>query len=251
MNEEYIIKALDDAIFKCGGLYSNLNKMLSDVVDNDDEYKILKKNILSFYKDYRKKNKEFLTTIDNDGNVLTVGGDYEGSVDWDDDVISKGEQEGILLSIHNHPNSTTLPSSADFNRLCQTNCKYSITVSSDGVLIVKNTNPIEVFDREHVLNNDLYTDTQLAYTGFMYNVLDNFENDYNDKIMDLKSKYHYDDIDLFENDDKLKEGYFKDKDALLTNYISGNIDGVLGNLQERLDDKVGGFDLIHISNKTN
>ena len=215
-----------------------------------DEYKILKKNILSFYKDYRKKNKEFLTTIDNEGTILTVGGDYEDSVDWDGDVIFKGEREGILLSIHNHPNSTTLPSSADFNRLCQTNCKYSVTVSSDGVLIVKNTNPLEIFDRNNVLNNKLYTSTQLAYTGFMYNMLDNFEKDYNDKIVDLKSKYHYDDVDLFENDDKLREGYFKDKNVLLTDYVSENIGGVLDNLQERLDDKVDGLDLIHISNKS-
>lgn len=250
VEKEIINKTLTNAIIKCTGVYANLNKVLPSIVDNDNELHLLKSSISSFYKHYRNKTYELLETRDYDNNVITVTNHEEGSVDWDDNVISKGEKEGILYSIHNHPNSTTLMSSADFNRLCQTNCKYSITVSSDGVMIVKNTHPLEVFNRDNILKDKFFMATERGYNSFMYNMLDDFENSYYTEIEKIKTKYNYNDFEQFDNNPELQDAYFNDKEKLLTKYCKDNMDSILNSLQDNLDNRVKGLEIIHIPKTT-
>ena len=161
-----------------------IRKTLHQITDDENEYNILRKAIFDFYEKYNtEKRKEYLEVMDYNNNTHKIKGEnYTHEVDWTQEMTDIALNEGMLYSIHNHPMTTSVQSWNDLDILLKGNVKYGITLSNDGLMIIKNNNEFLTISNQSWSNN-IWWATYVGYNKFIdeefNNCKEKYSNEYN------------------------------------------------------------------------
>ena len=152
---------------KHGYFGMGIRETLHQITDDENEYKILRKTIFDFYDKYNtEKRREHLEVMDYNNNTYIAKGDKDArEVDWTQEMTDIALNEGMLYSIHNHPTTTSVQSLNDLDILLKGNVKYSITLSNDGLMIIKNNNEFLTIG-DQFWSNDILWSTNTAFQRF-------------------------------------------------------------------------------------
>lgn len=185
VNIGYIEKTFEEIISKHWKFYSNLTVPLHNLCDTDEEYKLLKDSIWELHKycNKHKKDKdpvEVTTMIDyNHKTYKNMKGEL-GRVDIPVEARKEGEENGLLISGHNHIDGTSFQSLGDFQTINDLNVKYSYTLGDDGVFIVKNNNLINSVPTKKI---------ERLYQVYDRRAEDSFEEAYHEEYTRIDSEW--------------------------------------------------------------
>lgn len=139
INKNIIVKALDEAISKCGVSAKKIKEAITPTIkkitDNPEIEEVLLTEISNFYKENYNKPKESFLAIYNNGERHEVKGS-DKKVIISTELVNKGKEEGILMDIHNHPSGSCCPSVGDVVSFGKMNVRYPVVVSRNGVFIM-------------------------------------------------------------------------------------------------------------------
>lgn len=139
----YILKIIEQETLKTHyslkAIKEQISPILKKITDTQEEYDILMKEIPYFYREYWNKGKENLNIIDNNKEKIDPILGENHCVTFPDDIVKQAEKEGLFLTIHNHPNATSIQSDGDYYCIASLGIKYGISISKDGIVISKNT----------------------------------------------------------------------------------------------------------------
>ena len=174
----YLLKVIEDYIEKCAvtlkSVRSEIEPLIKELADSDEEYEYMMDVIPYFYRDYFNADKEHLIMTNNNFEEWENVGD-EGSVSPNEEMV---RNKDVLFAIHNHPNGYCFQSDGDWyvNALGRT--KYMLSVSKDGIMIVKDN------DRNYIPHP---TGTRMLYMDWVNGVIDkhlsNEKNELGSKII--------------------------------------------------------------------
>lgn len=224
-----ILKSIEDELNKCylslKSIREQISPLIKDITDTEEEYGLLVDRISHFYRDFRNEKTEKMYVEGYTGNIYT---EYEkgteDSVPYPIEARREARENGMLLSIHNHPTSTSYQSDGDMNTMNLANEKYMITVSSDGLMITKNTSgerfdsktAIKVINRieDNLLSMVDKTD---EIKELDKQILSISEEDYSKKYKQVENKL------FIENNDEIignLNSQFKENDLPLVSYYT-------------------------------
>ena len=209
VDESIINKVFTDVLLKCNSLtLTKINGFVNEIIDDSEISGLISKNIYNWVKNYWSSNTEHIITYDYEENKRIKHG-KEHEVEWDEDVVEKASKEGLLFSIHNHPNTTSFQSGNDLDMAVIANVKYNITIGKDGLMLIVNNNPVEERNLERLWTDNLYWQTHSSFKRWDINNLQEFEESHLELINNLKLEFENGDISYQELNDKLMKHYQK------------------------------------------
>ena len=211
-----LTKIINETKHLHGNFGTQIRKTLHDITDNKNEYDTLRDAIFNFYGKYNSdKTKEHLEILSTNKKKFTTHGEAnKREVDWTSQMTDVAKSEGLIYGIHNHPLTTSVQSENDLNILLQGNVKYSITLSNDGIMIIKNNNGfLEIVD-ENWIRNDVYFNTLRQYRMFSIEENDNCKNQYPNEYESIMNRLNKGSI----TDDQANEEW----DAIFRKYSKKN-----------------------------
>ena len=234
---DYIIKAIENTLQKHSVtlkiIRQQISPVLKSITDDETEYEFLLKTITDFYNNNYNKPKEYMKIVDNEGKeYLSEGEEGEAhSVEVPDDALKVGWEDGLYMSIHNHPKgSVSVPSISDYIVMEQNDMKYMVVVAFDGISISKNEEyPTSLFggaimNALHPIFQNCFQQTEqlpefkkiqqdLGRTDITINDLDK-----ETKLM-LYNKYMKKDNNIQDTTDKFNTGFKENKVPLTVHNI--------------------------------
>ena len=140
-----ILQTIGDYVEKCSvtlkGIKKNIEPLVKSLTDTQEEYELLMEELPRFYRDRYNLDHETQWLWDYHDKVYMEENGDAHSVRVPYSAVREGiDGDGILLSIHNHPNSCSFQSPADYRQQAQINTKYNISIANDGIIITKNEN---------------------------------------------------------------------------------------------------------------
>lgn len=208
-----------------GNFGTQIRKTLHNITNDKNEYSILRDTIFNFYKKYNSdKTTEHLEILSkNQNKFITHGKPNAREVEWTSEMRNVAQSEGLLYSIHNHPLTTSIQSQSDLEILLQGNIKYSITLSNDGLMIIKNNNEQIEIDENNWFRNDIYFNTIRQYNMFSLeennNCKDKYPSEYQDIVSRLNNNSITEEQANVEQDSIFREYSKKNKYDYAENYI--------------------------------
>lgn len=140
---KYLIQAIDDYLEKCSltlkSVRKQLRPVLNELFEDDSNIDIdeVLEDITRFYVNYYNAENENLYLKGYDGTEWTNEGTRK-QVMIPMNAKQEGMSNGLLLSIHNHPEGCAYPSGADYKNQAEMNEYINVVCSNDGILISKN-----------------------------------------------------------------------------------------------------------------
>ena len=159
----YLLKAIEEYVEKCSVTLKQIRKdiepIIKELAETDEEYEYMMDTIPHFYRDfYNAKEEHLLMTNNNFEEWRTTG--EEDHVTPNKDMLDKKD---VLFSIHNHPYGHCLQSDGDWYVNARGRTKYMLSVSKDGIMIVKDN------DRNYIPHS---SGTRMLYLDWAKNVMD-------------------------------------------------------------------------------
>lgn len=118
-----------------------LGPTLKSITDTEYEYEELMNVVPRFYRDNYKKPNECLIIQDHKGNNWYAESTWNShSVSMPDRAYDEGVENGLLYTVHNHPEGASFQSPADYEGAAADNEKYMVTVGRKEIALTKNSN---------------------------------------------------------------------------------------------------------------
>lgn len=141
MNEDYIIKAIEEYLQKCSvtlkQVRAAIEPTINELVGNNRLVKeILLDEIPRFYRDNYNRKWEKSLVYDSDMIGYENDGD-ESKVGISPEARRIGTHEGLFLSFHNHPDGSAEFSGDDFLFMAGYKTEYNVCVSKGTIAITK------------------------------------------------------------------------------------------------------------------
>lgn len=227
MNNEFYQRTLNEIIqqietrkthYSLKNIRQQITPLVEQMTDNDEEKEILLDRISRFHRQFWKSETEKMFVQGHYGDMYTEyerGTAYE--VPYPEDAIDAGENEGFLLTIHNHTRESAFyPSGADlFPKYDE---KYMVIVNAHGICIIKRTDnmyiPIKRLAKEIGIwkYKDIMKMADETPEGQRLNKLvkesNMTEEDFVDEYVKLESKIILDNADtlFYDLNDSLRRG---------------------------------------------
>lgn len=153
---EHIIKAVEDYLRKCTvtlkEVRSHIIGLVESIATTPEDVEPLIDTITHFYRDTYNKPKEYLICRDYNGNEwFNESDDVYNAVEVPEEAYEEGQKNGLMFSIHNHPDGSAFPSPDDSAINVEQNEEYSIIVGKKEITITKqDTNPDDAYIVEDV-----------------------------------------------------------------------------------------------------
>lgn len=141
---KYLIQAIDDYLEKCSltlkSVRKQLRPVLNELFEDDSNVNIdeVLEDITRFYVNYYNAENENLYLKGYDGTEWVNNYGTRKQVMIPMEAKKEGVSNGLLLSIHNHPEGCAYPSGADYKNQAEMNQYINVVCSNDGILISKN-----------------------------------------------------------------------------------------------------------------
>lgn len=211
----------------------NLKKTLSEICDTDKESELISDVLTTFRKQAEGLDHEIMTVIDNEFNITNIANGGKATVEYPLDTIIKGRKEGLLMSVHNHPNKSLQMSISDVHSGTVLKEKYKFTYVDGGdLLLLKNKNVDNLYYK-HIYAEDI----EKKYVQFRKDNLRQFNKKYKRKHDSLLKKYKKGKIS--------KEEMQSEWGDLYSNYCMEQLDKNIIKLNKLLEEE--GVEFIRIS----
>ena len=129
-------------------------------ITDQEDVKVIAGQISSFVKESEKLDHEIIRLIDTDRYHYENSGD-EGSVQLPYEAIGEGLENGLLFSIHNHPDGSLIHSVADIN--CATTFRQQLSAT-----YCYQTKELLLMNNKYAINNKNGEKIDKAYYKVVY-----------------------------------------------------------------------------------
>lgn len=204
---------------------NNLQTQLKTICDTAEEAEIITKNLNDFAKEAKELDHEIMTVVDNDFKITKIFDGEKMTVEYPQDIIIKGSKDGLLMSVHNHPNKNLQMSIADVHSGNVLREKYKITyIDTDEFLMYKSKNVDKWF-----FKNVYSEDIEKKYIQFRQDNLAQFNKKYKKQRNKLVNKLNNNKISNEEMQTEWEELY--------SDYCMENLDKNIKKLNKLLEDE--------------
>ena len=229
ITKEILLKTFNEVISKHSDFLYNIESTLKSITDSKEEYQTLHDDIWRFWKQTKSIDHEQLIMKGTDGTFFENINGEKHSVGFTDDMINFANEtlhnpmgEKLLYTMHNHPSGCCYPSMEDLIQRSQSEEKYQIILSKDGLFISKKT------------GSSLDTNKLVKVYGMVDNMSrTKFSNQYSRQVHELEEEYP----SWFDTNSEDSKLYRDGVNQLYTECNSKNLDTYVKKFNEKLHTK--------------